>query len=81
MSDKAHETMSIEGIGEFRAKKGTATHQLAGAAAYWQAECLKAESRYEAALEKASARKWRDGFIAGIVLCAFVAAVTLPFVW
>lgn len=57
----AREKFEIEGIGEFRAKPGTAVAELAGAASYWE----KQAKRLENAIWNARSMGFRDGFIAG----------------
>jgi hypothetical protein len=70
--EKAREQFNLEGVGEFTAKKGTAVHEIAGAAVYWQNQCLTAEKRFEEALEKVSEKKWKDGFLTGSVSTAII---------
>ncbi len=58
----SREAFEIEGIGEFRAKPGTAVYELAGAASYWEREAKGAHKL----VEKHGVRRWRDGFTAGM---------------
>jgi len=85
---KSHEPFDIEGIGEFRAKKGTAIHELAGAASYWERECKTIEARLteefskvfaqsEKTFERVSKTKWRDGFLTGAVSTAALTILTI----
>jgi hypothetical protein len=69
----ARETFDIEGIGEFRAKPGTALAEIAGAASFWE----KTAKRYEAAILSDKKENWRNGFTAG--LAAALAIGTIAF--
>ena len=77
MSDdsiKHHETFELDGVGEFRAKKGTSTAELAGAACFWNRRALAAEK----ALNKT---QW-NYFWAGTIfasICALGAVVIKGF--
>jgi len=71
MSNEVHE---LEGVGEFRAKPGTAISELAGAAKYWS-------DRAKAAENALSTRQW-SYFTAGCIFAGLVglgirAAITL----
>lgn len=69
---KPREAFEIEGIGEFRAKPGTAVAELAGAASYWH---KKAKERLKL-LESHGRRKWIDGFSAGVGIALILGLVT-----
>ena len=60
MSDD-YETSDVPGVGEIRARKGTATQELAGAAAFWS-------KKYKSAK--------RDGFLAAVFAIAFLEIVS-----
>jgi hypothetical protein len=47
------DTFDIPGIGEFKARRGTSTAELAGAAAFWHQKSKSA---------------WRDGFLSACVV-------------
>lgn len=72
---RARDAFELDGIGEFRAKKGTAVHELAGAAAYWQKECKSAEARYEKQLQRVAKDRWRDGLLTGVVTTLVAVAI------
>jgi len=60
-------THTIDSIGGVRARKGTSTEELAGAAAYWNDRAKRAE--------QSAANKWQSGFTAGCALmCLLVNA-------
>ncbi len=59
---KARETFDIEGIGEFRAKPGTAVAELAGAASYWE----KRAKQGEELMQRSGKNRWQSGFTAGM---------------
>lgn len=60
-----YETHDIPDIGEFRAKRGTATSELAGAASYWNREWRLAR--------KANATMFSRGLVSGLTIAAFIA--------
>lgn len=62
-------THEIEGVGEFRAKAGTAVSELAGAASYWANQAKLHE--------KANKSKWRAGFLTGVVSSASIGFLIL----
>lgn len=65
---EAYETNDIPGIGEVRARRGTSTSELAGAAAFWAA-------KYKTA--------WRDGFLSACIVLGFagIAAGATIYIW
>lgn len=67
-------THEIDGIGGVRARVGTSTEELAGAASYWnkEAKALQARLDHFTAVES---RKWRDGFLTGVVSFAVVVGL------
>ena len=69
-NESAHSTHNVEDIGEFRARRGTAVSELAGAAEYWS-------KRAKAAEEALSKRQW--GYFWG-GSCITVIAVALTIV-
>ncbi len=72
---KSRDTFELDGVGEFRAKKGTALHELAGAATYWQKQCKTAEARFDKQLQRIAADRWRDGLITGVVTTLVAVAI------
>lgn len=67
-------THEIDGIGGVRARVGTSTEELAGAASYWNKEAKALQARLDNyALE--DSRKWRDGFLTGAVSFAVVVGL------
>lgn len=72
-----YSTFELDEVGEFRAKKGTATHELAGAAVYWQRECKTIEARYNAWSLKALRSKFWDGFLTGAISATLIAATAV----
>lgn len=48
MSQENYETIELPGVGEVRARPGTSTLELAGAAKYWHDKCQSA--RHDGAL-------------------------------
>lgn len=67
----AREKFEIEGIGEFRAKPGTAVAELAGAASYWE----KRAKSLEKAVWNARSLGKQDGFIAGLVASSVIFVI------
>lgn len=60
----------IDGIGEFRARAGTAVGELAGAAKYWSDRAKRAE--------RINANMWGKGFTMGVALVVLIdGALTL----
>lgn len=71
MSESAsqeRDTFEIEGLDTFSARKGTATHVLAGAAKYWQ-------DKYKA-LETQVTTARRSGFLGGLVFTSLTILVS-----
>jgi hypothetical protein len=60
MSQKEYESLELPGVGEIRARPGTSTLELAGAAKFWH-------DKYK------SARL--DGFIGGVSISAMAALI------
>lgn len=60
---EGYETNEVPGVGEIRARKGTSTSELAGAAHYWS-------SKYAAAHKDG----WRAGFFTA---CVFLGTLAL----
>ena len=78
MSDdsiKHHETFELDGVGEFRAKKGTSTASLAGAASFWNKRALAAER----ALGKTQWNHFFAGSIFGTALCVLTSLILKGF--
>lgn len=58
----SNEAFELDGIGEFRARAGTATAELAGAAKYWSDRAKKAE--------RVNAREYGRGFTHACLISA-----------
>ena len=71
MSESAsqeRDTFEIEGLDAFSARKGTATHVLAGAAKYWQNKYYNLETQVTTAR--------RTGFLGGSVFASLAILVS-----
>lgn len=68
MENVERESFDIPGIGEIRARKGTSTAELAGAAAFWH-------NKYKSA--------WKDGFVTALLAIGTIgiAAGTVIHLW
>lgn len=59
----------IEGVGEIRARAGTSTSELAGAASFWQKQARLAQSK--------NATAWRDGFLTAVVSTSLIFGLVM----
>ncbi len=62
------DTFDLKGVGELKARPGTATHELAGMAKYWSDKYKNVET------EIVSAR--RTGFLGGVVFATLTFLVS-----
>lgn len=60
MGSSKYDTFDVPGVGEFQAREGTSTHELAGAVKFWHDKSKTA---------------WIDGFSAGAIITA-IASIT-----
>jgi hypothetical protein len=74
------DTFEIDGLDPIRTRRGTALHEIAGAAKYWQDIGKAAEAK----LERTYTKGWHVGFGVGMfvsgVLVLFTATI-LKFLW
>lgn len=68
-------THEIEGIGPVRARVGTSTAELAGAAAYWQGEAKRIRNQLLDEVADIKAKAWREGFLTGFLCFGLVGGI------
>lgn len=72
-------THEVPELGPVRAREGTATEYLAGAAEFWHKEAVRLEG-VMTAWDHDKRKSWRDGFLTGVVSLSVLAGVIAGYV-